>query len=402
MNQSAIMRYISLTLHTCVSFYSKNLTPLSSYSARQDFSSHTVQPECLVRNFFKTGIESVSLPFIFSVNNTYIYSVIPFHDEYIVIGPNVFSDNVYLKHKIPNFKYGKHLPKSIVPCSFHQYINLLLLFYSLEKESPVMEIDLINENCFEQAWEEEAQKTFSSITFDAYENGKLHNPYDQEIREQTSIENGDIENLKESIREDYAGALGILAKDKIRHHKNLAIVLIVLSCRSAIEGGLSSELAFSLSDSYIRQVEECHDTVSPMQLARSVEFHYASMVHELKEQKKGASSEKPNPHITQCKNYIYSHLHQKLTVREIADDLNINADYLSSLFKQHEGIPLSQYIMNEKINRAKNMVTYSGYTFLEIAMYLGFTSQSHLGSHFKKITGYTLKQYQDKYGQAVW
>ncbi|MFR3184089.1 MAG: AraC family transcriptional regulator [Enterococcus sp.] len=35
---------------------------------------------------------------------------------------------------------------------------------------------------------------------------------------------------------------------------------------------------------------------------------------------------------------------------------------------------------------------------MEIASYLGFSSQSYLGQQFKKLTGFTLKEYRDRYG----
>ena len=44
------------------------------------------------------------------------------------------------------------------------------------------------------------------------------------------------------------GKVGTLAADPLRHEKNMAIVLVVLGCRSAIAGGLLPEVAFSMSD----------------------------------------------------------------------------------------------------------------------------------------------------------
>ena len=55
-------------------------------------------------------------------------------------------------------------------------------------------------------------------------------------------------------------------------------------------------------------------------------------------------------------------------------------------------------VIREKIERAKNLLTYSEYSYIEIATYLGFSSQSHLGAQFKKITGFTLLQYRNTYG----
>ena len=49
------------------------------------------------------------------------------------------------------------------------------------------------------------------------------------------------------------------------------------------------------------------------------------------------------------------------------------------------------------IRLAVSMLTYSDHRYIEIANYLGFTSQSHLGEVFKKHTGMTLSQYRKTY-----
>ena len=67
------------------------------------------------------------------------------------------------------------------------------------------------------------------------------------------------------------------------------------------------------------------------------------------------------------------------------------------MFKKHEHISLSDYILKEKIALVKNLLIYSNYTYSEIANYLGFSSQSHLGSRFKKETSYTMKEYRNLY-----
>ena len=48
---------------------------------------------------------------------------------------------------------------------------------------------------------------------------------------------------------------------------------------------------------------------------------------------------------------------------------------------------------------AKNMLIYSSYSYSRIAAYLGFASQSHLGTEFKKLTGMTLKTFRDTYAR---
>jgi len=54
--------------------------------------------------------------------------------------------------------------------------------------------------------------------------------------------------------------------------------------------------------------------------------------------------------------------------------------------------------MREKIALAKNLLIYSPSSYGEIAATLGFSSQSHMGKHFKEITGMTPIQFRKRYG----
>jgi AraC family transcriptional regulator len=73
----------------------------------------------------------------------------------------------------------------------------------------------------------------------------------------------------------------------------------------------------------------------------------------------------------------------------LADELNYDYAYLSSLFSSVEGITLEQYIIRQKIERAKELLFYDELNLSEIAMKLGYSSVAHLSSQFKKITGLT-------------
>ncbi len=124
------------------------------------------------------------------------------------------------------------------------------------------------------------------------------------------------------------------------------------------------------------------------------------MVRNIREQKAGTFEKSGNPYVSQCRNYVYTHLNDKLRVRDIADRLGIHANYLSALFLACEKIPLSEFIRREKINFARNLLIYSDFSFSEIASSLGFSSQSHLGKQFKEATQMTLKQYRQRYGKS--
>ena len=111
------------------------------------------------------------------------------------------------------------------------------------------------------------------------------------------------------------------------------------------------------------------------------------------------SKEKQSIWVEASKEYIFKHMHEKIRVQEIADYLHLNSSYLSELFKQQESMTLTDFILQEKVKLTKNLLTYSPYSYIEIATYLGFSSQSHLGKVFKKYTDMTLRQYRERYGR---
>ncbi len=73
----------------------------------------------------------------------------------------------------------------------------------------------------------------------------------------------------------------------------------------------------------------------------------------------------------------------------LAEALHHDYHHLSSLFSSVEGITLEQYIIRQKIERAKELLFYDELNLSEIADVLGYSSISHLSSQFKKVTGLT-------------
>jgi AraC-like DNA-binding protein len=72
---------------------------------------------------------------------------------------------------------------------------------------------------------------------------------------------------------------------------------------------------------------------------------------------------------------------------------------LSNLFSEVKGITIQQFIINHKIERAKELLLYDELTLTEIAYRLHYSSVAHLSNQFKKVTGLTpshFKQLKDK------
>ncbi|MGC6177191.1 helix-turn-helix domain-containing protein [Lacrimispora sp. 38-1] len=390
------MKHISYDLHTFVKSYARDKKLVESFCARKDFfdlpfSSEEVRDAVL-------EIPGGSVPSLTTVNGNIIYAAVPAEDIIYVIGPVGFHSQVKINHMINDIDVDYNWMEGLSICDFDDFLRDILLIYNLFHEEMLTAGDIIKQNCVDSLAQEQIQKNFSELIFENHENRKKHNPYDQEVREFSSIENGDIRQLEQSWAEDYTGQLGILAKDRLRSFKNVCIVVITLASRAAIRGGVNPEISFSLSDIFIMKIEESNDIATLTYIKNSAEYEYARLVQEVKEQLKGSQSREKNSRIEECKDYIFSHLHEKINIGDMARELQMNPNYLSDLFKKWEGISITDYIRNEKIKLAENLLIYSKYHYIEISAYLGFSSQSHLGKQFKEVTGMTLKQYRDCYG----
>jgi AraC-like DNA-binding protein len=73
----------------------------------------------------------------------------------------------------------------------------------------------------------------------------------------------------------------------------------------------------------------------------------------------------------------------------LADELHYDYNYLSNLFSSVEGITLEQFVIRQKIERAKELLFYDELNLSQIANELGYSSVAHLSAQFKKVTGLT-------------
>jgi AraC family transcriptional regulator len=96
--------------------------------------------------------------------------------------------------------------------------------------------------------------------------------------------------------------------------------------------------------------------------------------------------------LQQAINYIHTYLNRDLSLAELASVINISPTYFASLFKQAMGISPHQYVIQQRVEHAKLMLSKTDLAIADIALQVGFSSQSHLTQQFKRLTGMTPKQ----------
>jgi len=78
----------------------------------------------------------------------------------------------------------------------------------------------------------------------------------------------------------------------------------------------------------------------------------------------------------------------------ISEHLHHDYSYLSKLFSDTEGITIEQFIISQKIEKAKELLVYDEMSLSEIAFELNYSSVAHLSAQFKKITGLTPSEFK--------
>ena len=226
-----------------------------------------------------------------------------------------------------------------------------------------------------------------------------HVEYDHEFKFYDNITAGRIEEVKKVLADPKnitmyeAPEYGRLSKDFLQNMRYHFVVSTALITRLCVEKGLERELAYTLSDLYIGKMDTAKTAEQIIVILNEMLMDFTQKMADLPKQKVYSIR------IVKAIDYIVKHRAGKLTVQEIADELNINRSYLSSLFRNETGKSISEFIREEKIKAAANMLKFSEYSYSDIAEYFGFASQSHFIECFRKQTGLSPKEYRKKYSR---
>jgi AraC family transcriptional regulator len=102
----------------------------------------------------------------------------------------------------------------------------------------------------------------------------------------------------------------------------------------------------------------------------------------------------PQHQLLQVLDYLDVHLGQEITLAELAELVGISQFHFGRLFKQSLGLSPYQYLLQQRVERAKTLLKHTDKPIVAIALECGFNSHSHLGRKFRQLTGMTPKAYR--------
>lgn len=98
--------------------------------------------------------------------------------------------------------------------------------------------------------------------------------------------------------------------------------------------------------------------------------------------------------VKQIIDYIHDNIHRDISLAELAEIATVTPNYFATSFKEVTGIPPHKYIIRCKIDLAKQLLINREISIADVAYNLGFSHQSHLNYHFKRLVGMTPKHFQ--------
>ena len=326
----------------------------------------------------------------------YYYGIIICDDLKVVVGPT--RQLPISKQELKSISFSLGIPisssddfiaqmESLVAMPLMSLLQIMCMInFSFTGKKESLESITIHES-EQKLLQDEMEKVDVDRSWEENVNGP-YNALDIENRLLDMVMRGDVAALNVFFNQAPAVKSGAVAQEQLRQAKNIFIVTATLVSRAAIRGGVDVTNALALSDQYIQRCELADSPDIITELSYRMVMDYAERVAKLK------LGQNPSVLVTKVSNYIQQHLSEPIKTEDIAKALFMGRSRLSTNFKNETGMNLSYYITQVKIDEAKRLLRYSDKSYTAIAMYLGFSSQSHFTKVFKKYSELTPSEYR--------
>lgn len=175
---------------------------------------------------------------------------------------------------------------------------------------------------------------------------------------------------------------------KLRDAKNYTITSNTLFRKAAETAGVHPYHIDQMSNSNIQQLEQMVSVEQCHQFQHKMIHNYCQLVKE-------CNSKDFSMPIRKAVTYIHVDLSADLSLKSLAGLLNVNASYLSSLFKKETGMTLTEYVSNRRIDQARKLLRSTELPIQTIALRCGISDIYYFNRMFKRITGVTPKAYRE-------
>ena len=203
------------------------------------------------------------------------------------------------------------------------------------------------------------------------------------------VSSGDIEGLEARHPSLMKKGLGTLSKNELRNIRYHLIVNTSNCARACIARGMTTDMAYTLSDLYIQKADVAPSIDELEEINYQMMFDYTKRMKEIKNNETGYPTE-----INDAIHFINSNLHRQLNVSDVAEYLNLSESTFSDTFYDCTGKTFDSYIEERKINLAKHYLRFTDLPISEIVNNLAFSSEDNFSIRFVENVGITPLQFR--------
>lgn len=329
-------------------------------------------------NHYKKVILNLSKQ-VFSEKDFIVYTTII--DDKVVFLYSIKKDIPVVKDKIVNLL---HLLKS----NLKQFLNIDLYVGMSGPAKSFVQLPKL----YKQAYKAIENCFFESDNIEIYDESKA--PIKGNM---PKINIKEIE--KQILKDDYDGLEKYLHDifDKLYDCKNKEYVKnifidLLRQAKVFIEPLIEEQVSLTLTEASFD-----YSTFNQLNSFQSVKNYIINIYREVMQIQRNQGKMQYSYTIQKSINYIRKNYHKNITLSDIAEYVGVSKNYFSFLFKQEIKTNLSTFLLNFRIDKAKELLIQENSKIYEIANRVGFENPYYFSKVFREIVGISSKEYQKKY-----
>ena len=220
----------------------------------------------------------------------------------------------------------------------------------------------------------------------------LENSYDSENKLMAAVSKGKLHLVTAAASTVFNNGTNQRTNDSLRDRKNYMIILKTLLRKAAEYGGVHPIHLHRLSSHYADLIENTRTIKQSFSLQEDMIRDFCKLV-------KRHPLSKYSYYVGQTITMVQYDLSADLRLKTIAEKLNVNSSYLSTLFHKEVGCTLTEYINKQRIERSIHLLQLTAKPVQEISSECGFQDVNYFIKLFKKQTGFTPNRYRAQLGK---
>ncbi|MCR4658140.1 MAG: response regulator [Lachnospiraceae bacterium] len=146
---------------------------------------------------------------------------------------------------------------------------------------------------------------------------------------------------------------------------------------------------------------DINDIIRNMTKAPDAKAYLTACLRQVIDLRDNGSAKKYGKILRDAVNYIDEHYSDEdISLNTLADYTNVSPNHFSSIFSQEMGITFIEYLINKRMEKAKELLMTTDKKSFEIAYAVGYKDPHYFSYTFKKTTGMTTKEYRTRGKEA--